>query len=93
VQLHIGESILIIVAAWLKPDGLLVASLGADASCDWTGEWLGTEMFFSHYDSETNLALLQGAGFTIECSEVMDQDNEEARFLWIIARSAADAAT
>jgi hypothetical protein len=37
--------------------------------------------------------LLQGAGFTIECSEVMNQHNEQARFLWITARSAADAAT
>jgi ubiquinone/menaquinone biosynthesis C-methylase UbiE len=81
------------VAAWLKPEGLLVASLGASASCDWTGDWLGTEMYFSHYDSRTNLALLRGAGFTIERSEVMDQDNEDARFLWVVARLAPDAAT
>jgi hypothetical protein len=67
----------------------LVASLGADALPDWSGEWLGTEMFFSHYDSETNLALLRGAGFTIERSEVMDQDNEKARFLWVVARAAS----
>jgi ubiquinone/menaquinone biosynthesis C-methylase UbiE len=83
------EHLLRRVAGWLKPDGLLVASLGADAEADWRGEWLGTEMFFSHYDSETNLALLRGAGFTIERSKVMDQDNEKARFLWVVARAAS----
>lgn len=75
------------IAAWLKPDGLLVASLGADALSDWRGEWLGTEMFFSHYDAEANLALLRGAGFVIDRSEVMAQDNETARFLWVVARA------
>jgi ubiquinone/menaquinone biosynthesis C-methylase UbiE len=80
------------VAGWLKPGGLLVASLGAEALSDWSGEWLGTEMFFSHYDSETNLALLRGAGFAIDRSEVMDQDNEHARFLWVVARTTSGAA-
>jgi SAM-dependent methyltransferase len=81
------------IAGWLKPGGLLVASLGAGALPDWTGEWLGTEMFFSHYDSATNLALLHGAGFAIERSEIMDQDDEDARFLWVVARTTPDAAT
>jgi ubiquinone/menaquinone biosynthesis C-methylase UbiE len=80
------------VAGWLKPGGLLVASLGAEALSDWSGEWLGTEMFFSHYDSETNLALLRGAGFAIDRSEVMDQDNEHERFLWVVARTTSGVA-
>jgi cyclopropane fatty-acyl-phospholipid synthase-like methyltransferase len=81
------------VAGWLKPGGLLVASLGADSLSDWSGEWLGTQMFFSHYDCETNLALLRRAGFAIDRSEVMDQDNEHARFLWAVARTTLDVAT
>jgi cyclopropane fatty-acyl-phospholipid synthase-like methyltransferase len=80
------------VAAWLKPGGLLVASLGADALGDWTGEWLGTEMFFSHYDSDKNTALLRDAGFAIDRSEVMNQDNEQARFLWVVARTTSGVA-
>jgi ubiquinone/menaquinone biosynthesis C-methylase UbiE len=76
------------IGGWLKPGGLLVASLGADALNDWRGEWLGTEMFFSHYDAEANIALLRGAGFVIDQSEVMQQDNESARFLWVVARAA-----
>jgi SAM-dependent methyltransferase len=76
------------IGGWLKPGGLLVASLGADALSDWRGEWLGAEMFFSHYDAEANLALLRGAGFVIDRSEVMAQDNETARFLWVVARAS-----
>jgi SAM-dependent methyltransferase len=75
------------IGGWLKPDGPLVASLG-DALSDWRGEWLGTEMFFSHYDAKANLALLRGAGFVIDRSEVMAQDNETARFLWVAARAS-----
>jgi cyclopropane fatty-acyl-phospholipid synthase-like methyltransferase len=81
------------IAEWLKPGGLLVASLGADALPDWSGEWLGTQMFFSHYDAETNLKLLRDADFKIERAQVMDQDHDDARFLWVVARTPASAAT
>ncbi|MDQ2682213.1 MAG: class I SAM-dependent methyltransferase, partial [Chloroflexota bacterium] len=50
------------VHEWLRPDGVFMASLGAGDSPDWTGEWLGAEMVFSHFDAETNLGLLTGAG-------------------------------
>jgi 2-polyprenyl-3-methyl-5-hydroxy-6-metoxy-1,4-benzoquinol methylase len=74
------------IAIWLKPGGLFIASLGAADCLDWLGEWLGAEMFFSHYDATTNECLIQEAGFTIEHAEIIDQDNEDARFLWVIAR-------
>jgi hypothetical protein len=43
-------------------------------------------MFFSHYDAETNKKLVRDAGFSIERAELVDQDNEHERFLWIVAR-------
>jgi cyclopropane fatty-acyl-phospholipid synthase-like methyltransferase len=76
------------IADWLKPDGLFIASLGSGECADWVGEWLGTEMFFSHYDAVTYERLVREAGFDIEHSELVDQDNEDARFLWVIARRA-----
>jgi cyclopropane fatty-acyl-phospholipid synthase-like methyltransferase len=76
------------IAGWLKPRGVLVASLGADPICDWTGDWLGVEMFFSHHDADTNNRLVRDAGFAIERAEVVKQDNEDARFLWVVARRA-----
>jgi 2-polyprenyl-3-methyl-5-hydroxy-6-metoxy-1,4-benzoquinol methylase len=77
------------VVDWLKPNGLFIASLGSDECADWVGEWLGTEMFFSHYDAGTYGRLVREAGFHIERAALVDQDNEDARFLWVIARRQA----
>jgi 2-polyprenyl-3-methyl-5-hydroxy-6-metoxy-1,4-benzoquinol methylase len=77
------------IADWLKPDGLFIASLGSDECADWVGEWLGAEMFFSHYDASTYERLVREAGFNIEIAELVDQDNDDARFWWVIARRQA----
>lgn len=76
------------IYGWLSPGGVFMASLGAGDSPDWTGEWLGAEMFFSHFDAETNLSLLRDDRFQIERSEVVAEDEEGAQipFLWIVAR-------
>ena len=73
------------IANWLQPGGILLASLGAEAA-DWTGEWLGTEMYFSQHDAATNLRLIQEAGLVVERAEIVAQDDEDAKFLWVIAR-------
>lgn len=80
------------VAGWLVPGGAFVASLGSGSSPDWTGEWMGTEMFFSHYDADTNLALLREAGLVVERAEELEQDDEDGRFLWVVARKPAELA-
>jgi SAM-dependent methyltransferase len=74
------------IATWLKPGGAFVASLGADKPGDWKGDWLGVEMFFSHFGAETNEQLIRNAGLAIEEAKVVEQDNEDGRFLWIVAR-------
>ena len=74
------------IADWLKPGGLFIGSLGSGECADWTGEWLGAEMFFSHYDAATYERLIRAAGLDIEHAELVDQDNDDARFLWVIAR-------
>jgi SAM-dependent methyltransferase len=71
---------------WLQPGGFLLASLGAEAAPDWTGEWLGTETFFSQHDAATNVRLIQETGMIVERAEIVAQDNEDAKFLWVIAR-------
>lgn len=75
------------IANWLKPGGVLVASLGSADCPDWTGEWLGTTMFFSHFDAETNIRLLEGAGLAIRQFEVIgeEENGKTVKFLWIIA--------
>ena len=56
-------SLFLRIYTWLKPGGLFLASLGARDTPDWTGNWLGTTMFFSHFNAETNLRLLSEAMF------------------------------
>lgn len=80
------------IAGWLVPGGAFVASLGSGSSPGWTGEWMGTEMFFSHYDADTNLALLREAGLVVERAEELEQDDEDGRFLWVVARKPAELA-
>lgn len=74
------------VAAWLKPGGVFVGSFGAGKAHDWTGEWLGVPMFFSHGGEAASVALLHRAGLEPLRVEVVQQDNEAARFLWVLAR-------
>ena len=76
------------LARWLKPGGTLVASLGAGAAGDWTGEWLGARMFFGQISDVETLTHLRIAGLVVQLSEVQRQDNEDAEFLWIIAVKA-----
>jgi SAM-dependent methyltransferase len=74
------------ICTWLKPEGLFLASMGAERLRDRCEEWLGVRMFFSHYGADENAALIRASGFTIERAEVVAQDNEDASFLWIIPR-------
>lgn len=73
------------IARWLRPGGVFVASLGAGPAGDWTGEWLGTEMFFGHAGEAASLSQLRDAGFVLRESGVELQDNEDVAFLWIAA--------
>jgi 2-polyprenyl-3-methyl-5-hydroxy-6-metoxy-1,4-benzoquinol methylase len=79
------------IATWLKPAGVLLASLGSGDCADWQGDWLGAEMFFSHYDASAYERLICDAGLKIECAELIDQDHDDARFLWVIARSMSQS--
>jgi SAM-dependent methyltransferase len=78
------------VAGWLMPGGFFLASLGADDLPDWTGEWLGVEMFFSSHDAATNRQLLADAGLSLVIDEVvsMNEPEGEVSFLWVLAEKA-----
>jgi 2-polyprenyl-3-methyl-5-hydroxy-6-metoxy-1,4-benzoquinol methylase len=76
------------IAEWLKPAGVFVGSFGAGSAHAWIGKWLGTDMFFSHNSDATTFDLVRQAGLQVIRAEVVQQDNEDARFLWIFARKA-----
>lgn len=76
------------IARWLRPNGLFLATLGANDSADWIGDWLGRPMFFSSFDADSNRRLLEAAGFDRLIDEVLDTIEPEGAvpFLWVMAR-------
>ena len=76
------------IHSWLVPEGLFLVSLGVSDTVGWTGDWLGTTMFFSSFPPETNRRLLLDAGFALELDEVVTflEPDGEASFQWILAR-------
>lgn len=77
------------ILGWLRPGGLLLATMGADDSPDEVEEdWLGAPMFFSHFGARTNRALVRRMGFDIEEAVVAEEPEGRhgTRFLWVMAR-------
>jgi len=80
------------IATWLRPGGLLFATMGAGDSPDCVEpDWLGAPMFFSHFDADANRDLVRGAGLEIVDAEVVAEaeDGEMVSFLWMVARRPA----
>jgi len=68
----------------LKPNGMMLICMGPD---EWeeVGEYLGTEMFWSHYDPEKTLQLVKDAGFGIVSDKLLIRGRE--RHYWILAKN------
>ena len=78
------------IARWLRPGGLFLASMGADDEPgDVEADWLGVDMYFSHFGAKANRRLVERAGLIVERSEIAvePEDRHDARFLWIVARA------
>ena len=78
------------IRSWLRPGGVFVASLGVEDSPDEVeADWLGVDMFFSHFSARVNRRLVAEAGFEIERADVVTEpeDRHDARFLWVVARA------
>jgi GrpB-like predicted nucleotidyltransferase (UPF0157 family)/SAM-dependent methyltransferase len=60
------------IAGWLRPGGLLLATVGAGRYRGVEEGWLdveGADLFFDHADAETHVAMLAAAGFAVETVE------------------------
>jgi SAM-dependent methyltransferase len=78
------------IRRWLRPGGVFLASLGVeDDPGGVERDWLGVDMYFSHFSARRNQRLVEAAGFTIEWTEVLGEpeDRFDARFLWVLARA------
>jgi SAM-dependent methyltransferase len=77
------------VHGWLRAGGWFLVSLGAQDTPGWTGEWLGTTMYFSSHLPETNRRLVDEAGFERTLDEVVTVQEPEgqAGFQWVLAHT------
>jgi SAM-dependent methyltransferase len=78
------------VARWLRPGGVFVASMGVDDDPgDVEHDWLGVDMYFSHFGARQNRRLVERAGLKVEEAQIdaEPEDRHDARFLWIVARA------
>lgn len=77
------------LAQWLGPGGWFLVNLGvSNDPGSIEPNWLGTAMYWSSYDAQTNLDLVSQAGFTLVETEILadDEDGEPVSFLWILAK-------
>ena len=76
------------IASWLRPGGVVLASLGTGGG-DWSGDWLGVPMFFSSIDPHAARGALTAAGLAIEIDETVTirEPEGDATFLWVMARN------
>ncbi|OAP60606.1 hypothetical protein AYL99_05608 [Fonsecaea erecta] len=72
---------------WTSPAGYLLCNLGVSDNPGSTADWLGSRMYWSSFDVETNLEMIKDAGFTVIQSEVLhdDEDGRLVPFLWVLA--------
>jgi ubiquinone/menaquinone biosynthesis C-methylase UbiE len=70
----------------LVPGGVALLCLGAgDVAEDHDPEsWLGAPMFWSHFDAETNLEMLQTAGFDIIRHDLVKDPMDHGRHLFAL---------
>jgi SAM-dependent methyltransferase len=81
------------VRRWLRPGGVLIATMGAQDGPDAVEQdWLGAPMFFSHHGAKKNRALVRRSGFELEEAVVEEEpeDRHGALFLWVVARRSGD---
>jgi ubiquinone/menaquinone biosynthesis C-methylase UbiE len=81
------------LARVLRPDAPVVLTMSA-ADEPFEGvedDWLGVPMYWSGFDAVTNRRLVASSGFDIEADEIATEieDDEEVRFLWIVARRSS----
>jgi len=72
----------------LAPGGLLLFSLEPEDEASNVRQWLSEPMFFSHYDAETTLRLVEEAGFEVlDAHRATQLEGEiEVEFLWVTAK-------
>lgn len=75
------QRLLQVLRSYLPSGGGILITMGAE---EWEGsepDFLGTEMFWSHYGPEQNRAMLEQAGFRIELDAIDTSGRERHQML------------
>ena len=85
-------NLMTLIANWLKPGGLFVASMSSGPLINSIENWLGVPMYFNGYAARTNRRIVRNAGFEIlsDKLETAQDSGKLVTFLWIIARKLGD---
>ena len=78
------------VRDWLRPGGTFIAAMGVeDDPGTIEADWLGVDMYFSHFSARKNRRIVAEAGLVVESAEVLaePEDRCDARFLWVLAHA------
>ena len=81
------------IASWLRPGGLLVATMGTRSmKADYDEDFLGAPMYWSSFRSETNRCLVEEAGLHVISAreETAEEFGNPVTFLWVIAQKGKD---
>ena len=71
----------------VKPSGLLLVCMGSESIEEDLGEYHGAKMYWSHYDADTNIRLVEDCGFTIIWSKIVrDSTDPEATHLFVLGK-------
>jgi SAM-dependent methyltransferase len=76
------------IASWLRPGGLLVATMGARPMKADIDDYLGAPMYWSSFDGQTNLQIVEEAGLHIISAneETQEEHGQPVTFLWVVAQ-------
>jgi ubiquinone/menaquinone biosynthesis C-methylase UbiE len=79
------------ITQWLKPGGIFMAAMYPyDVDNLVTEDWHGSTMYWSSFDEDKTIALIESAGLKIleQAKESAIEEGKETTFLWILAAKA-----
>jgi ubiquinone/menaquinone biosynthesis C-methylase UbiE len=86
------EALIQNIATWLRPGGIFMAAFYPyDVEHLVTEDWHGSTMFWSSYDEDQSLALINQAGLEVieQSKESAIEEGKETTFLWVISQKPA----
>lgn len=79
------------IAGWLRPGGLLLATMAAGATEEVDPDWLGAPMYLASHTPEENRALVEAARLEILRDRRIphhEPGHGEVSFMWLLARKS-----